>query len=34
MAAGAVLAHTPLDTVWTRRGINEAGWRGDSIFHH
>lgn len=31
MAAGAVLAHTLLDTVWT---INEAGWPGDSIFHH
>lgn len=28
MAAGAGLAHTPLDTAWTPRGVNEAGWRG------
>lgn len=28
MAAGAVLAHDPLDAVWTPRGVNEAGWRG------
>ena len=32
MAAGAVLAHTPLDTVWARRGVNEAGWRGAPFF--
>lgn len=32
MAAVSVFAHTPLDTVWTQRGVNEARWRGTLHF--
>lgn len=28
----ALFVHTPLDTVWTQRGVNEAGWRGTLHF--